>query len=313
MEDNVYEDQDTVSTVETYTVDYPLENELYLYLENVYKDNTVRWVNIFQHLNGLNQIRHNKNIIFLEKIEERLIEIIKRTEDETSTPDELEIYMKRSIQNYLEFYNITIDITKCTFYQLEDFLSAYITIFNVDLPSTEDLLEQLGDETIDPIERFTSIVSQYATYRESEIFDMIGNVSEEWFDYIRSYFRAKLHRGVEEINNDDILAIKPLLLVDKRFVTTYVVQDLLYYGQAIFNFDTYLDKLYDNIDSYATDVEPIALEIAAVNFLSADKPIKDLSTLTTYINFRALTNFTYKDALDILAPKVLEYIEAIKG
>ena len=100
MEDNVYEDQDTISTVETYAVDYPLENELYLYLENVYKDNTVRWVNIFQHLNGLNQIRHNKNIIFLEKIEERLIEIIKRTEDETSTPDELEIYMKRSIQNY---------------------------------------------------------------------------------------------------------------------------------------------------------------------------------------------------------------------
>ena len=142
---------------------------------------------------------------------------------------------------------------------------------------------------------------------------MIGNVSEEWFDYIRSYFRAKLHRGVEEINNDDILAIKPLLLVDKRFVTTYVVQDLLYYGQAVFNFDTYLDRLYDSIDSYATDIEPIALEIAAVNFLSADKPIKDLSTLTTFINFRALTNFTYKDALDILAPKVLEYIEAIKG
>ena len=261
------DDTEVLTTEESYEVDYPLDTRLYEYLQNTYGENTIRWVNIFQHLDGLNKIRHNKNVIFLDKVEDRLLEIIARTEDDTSIPAELELYMLRSIQNYLEFYGITISLENSNIYLVEDLLSAYVTIYNVDLPTTEDLCIQLGDSTIDPIERCVSILKDYFTYRESELYDMIASVGEDWFEHLRVYFYAKLHRGIEQVNDEDIAAIRPLLLVDPKFSATRVVQDTLYYGKSSYALEVYLDKLYNDLDSYDNDIEAMAMEIVAANFL----------------------------------------------
>ena len=306
------DDTEVLTTEESYEVEYPLDTRLYDFLQNTYKDNTVRWVNIFQHLDGLNKIRHNKNVIFLDKVEERLLEIIIRTEDETSIPSELETYMLRSVQNYLEFYGITISLEHSNIYLVEDLLSAYVTIYNVDLPTTEDLSIQLGDSSIDPIERCVSILKDYFTYRESELYDMIEAVGEDWFEHLRVYFYAKIHRGIEQVNDEDIVAVRPLVLADRRFSATRAVQDTLYYGKSSYALETYLDKLYNDLDSYDNDMEAMAMEIVAANFLSYDQPIKDLSTLTEIINFKAIGNIPYKEALDNIAPRVLELIEAVK-
>lgn len=299
--------------LQTNDITYQLDESLYMFLSNIYNDNTIRWVNIFQHLSNLNSIRHNKNVIFLEKLEERMLDIIRSSTDTESIPMELEIYMKRSIEHYLNFYGISINLDVSTIYTLEELLSAYVSLFNLDLPSTEQVLEDLGDDTIDPIERFVNIVKNYFTYSEAELFDMLSSVDEEWFEHMRIYFTAKIRRGMENINQNDIEKVLPLLKVDKRFSITHIVQDTLYYGYASFNFDTALDALYTSIDAYEKDVDMIALEIVATNYLSYDKPIRDLETLEKNINLVGLAHFTYIEALDNITNKVLDLLDKIKG
>lgn len=294
--------------------EFKLDESLYMLLENLYNDNTIRWVNIFKNLNSLNNVRHNRNVIFLEKLEERMLDIVREANDHVEAiPTELEIYIKRSIEHYLSFYGININLENCTIYTLEELLSAWSSLFDLDLASTEAALEELGDDSIDNIERFVAIVKNYFSYSEAELFDMIDSVDEEWFDHMRVYFQAKIHRGPEDINSNDIEAVLPLLKVDKRFSITRIVRDVLYYGKATANFDTYLDSLYSSIESYDKETDMIALEIVATNLLSYDKPIRDANTLESTVNLNGLTNFTYVETLDTIVPKVLDLLEKVKG
>ena len=286
--------------------------ELMEFLEDTYKDNTIKILNIFQDLDGLNKIYHNHNKIFLEKIEQRLLDIIYDSSTTENAVNGIETYLKRSIDYYLTLYYIELDTKELTLYELGTILHSLLVIESLDIPSTEELLTTIENDVIDNTERFVELITNYSDLSSSYLYERVKQVDDKWFDGMSIYCRSKIHRGIEEVNNDDILKIQPLLEIDSVFNSTYIIRDMLYYGYKDLTFDDMLDKLYDFINRWEDDYKAIAMEIVATNYISKDRPIKDESSLTKVINFKAFDNVEYNTAMTYIVPLVVDYLKEIR-
>lgn len=286
--------------------------ELMEFLEDTYKDNTIKILNIFQDLDGLNKIYHNHNKIFLEKMEQRLLDIIYDSPTTENAVNGIEIYLKRSIDYYLTLYYIELDTKELSLYDLGNILHSLLVIQSLDIPATEELLNIIENNVIDNIERFVELISSYIDISSSYLFERVKQVDDMWFDSMSIYCRSKIHRGIDEVNNDDIIKIQPLLENDNVFNSTYIVRDMLYYGYKDLTFDSMLDKLYDFINRWGDNYKLVAMEIFATNFISKDKPIRDKESLVKNINFKAFDNIEYNQAMTYIVPLVTDYIKEIR-
>ena len=157
------------------------------------------------------------------------------------------------------------------------------------------------------------MISQFTTVSESYVYDYVNEISDDWFEHLYVFYKAKIHRGLEDINNQDVLKVQPLVEVTSNFMTTYSVKDVLYFGYEPYYLDSYLDTLYANLDRYLNDFDSIALEIVAANYLSSDRPITGEETLLDIINFKGLKNIEYHQAMNYVVPRILDYLALIKG
>lgn len=290
--------------------EFVMDVELESYIVSVYDDNAYKVFNIFNHLAGLNAIYHNRDKIFLEKLEHKLLTIIATTTTVEDTKDLIDNYIIGSIKAYLQHYHIFIT-PDATLYQLEDLLDSILTLYMLDLPSTDEAVEAIADDLLDNKEKLTYLLSLYSTYNDIDVFDILLQVDDELFDHLLGYFKAKLHRGAEQLNEVDILKVRPLVEVDPKFSSTRVVRDILYYGYHAYTFDQYLDTLYSTIGTY-NDHTSIAFEIVATNYLSKDRPISSEDDLLKIINFQALDHIDYDYALNEIVPLVLDLMLKIK-
>lgn len=292
---------------------YEISPELIDFLQNEYQDNAIRIVNIFNHLSKLNDIFHNRYKIFLDKLDTRLVSLIVDSTTTTSAVEDIEIYLKRAIDAYLRRYYIYIDLDMVTPYDLEELLGGLETLFYLDIPTSEELIVTIENDLENNVEKMAFILSEYTNLTNSFLFDIIDNVDDVWFTNMSMFYRAKLHRGYEEVNTEDLTKIGPLLQLDNNFTSSTIIKEVLYYGFTVFNFNQYVDTLYRNIRLCLDDVDGIVLEIVATNYLSSDQPITTVTQLEELINFKALDHIDYKTASRTVIPKVIEYIEQLKG
>lgn len=300
------------TVLETDQDGYEVNEELYDFLSTSYPDTVARLLNVFSVFYSLNSIYHNQDKMYIEKLEQRLLDIIATSENTEAAKEELEVYIKRAIFNYLLRYGVEIHIEKMSVYEAIDFLEGYSNLYNLDLPSTQDLLDQIADDGIDGIERLTSAVHSYSILSESTVYDFIQKAGDTFFNHIREYLRAKLYRGVEDVNVVDIEKLTPLLKADAKFSSTRIVTDILYYGYQESSLDDMLDQLYNYINWYRDDTTGIAYEVVAINYLSTDKPLNQ-NNIAQILNFKALDHLPYPESEDILVPKILEVMGLIQG
>lgn len=291
---------------------YEMNMEFMEFIENIYKENTVKIVDIFQAFAGLNEHYINHDKFYIDKLEQRCLDIISTSLNNDDAKTGIEIYIKRSIDHYLSLYGITINSSELDIFEYSDFLNALLYLYNVDIPTAEEMLFTIENDN-DNIERFVNLVSQFTTVGESYVYDYVSEISDDWFDHLYVFYKAKIHRGLEDVNNQDVLKVQPLIEVTSNFMTTYAVKDVLYFGYEPYYFDSYLDKLYSNIDRYLNDYDSIALEIVAANFLSTDRPITGEETLLETINFKSLKGIEYHQAMNYVVPRVLDYLTLVKG
>lgn len=292
---------------------YRMNDELVKFVNEKYGDVAPRIFNIYQHLYQLNQNYHNDRKFFIEKLEQRVLDLIATSEDDDLAKERLEIYTKRALYNYFLRYGIELNIEEMTIYELDDLLEGYTALYNLDIPSCEDLLIDLGNDTVDGVERLTRVLANYSPLSESIIYDRLAQVGDHFFQHIVSYLQAKIYRGVEEYNQQDINLVLPLIRAEHGMISTRIVSDTLYYGKKDFTLDDYLDTLYVTLDSYNQDTLAIALEIVAANYLSSDRPIRSQTDLSNIINFRGLKNLEYPRSEDEIVPLVMTIMGKIKG
>ena len=291
---------------------FEINEELLSFLTQAYPDTVARLTNVFQVFYSLNTIYHNQNKFYLEKLESRLLDLINTSSSIEEAKENIEIYIKRAIFNYLVRYGIQIHTEDMSVYDTIDFLEGYSFLYNIDIPSSQDLLDKISDDGIDSIERLTEAIDNYSILSESNIYNYIEEVNETFFTHMKEYLRAKVYRGIENVNLNDIDILSPLLKVNPLFTNTRIVSDSLYYGFKEFSLLENIDMLYSYINWYLEDTLGIAYEVAALNYLSSDKPItKD--NITEIINFKSLDHIKYPESEDILVPKILEIINRIQG
>lgn len=291
---------------------FEINEELLSFLTQAYPDTVTRLTNVFQVFYSLNTIYHNQNKFYLEKLESRLLDLINTSSSIEEAKENIEIYIKRAIFNYLVRYGIQIHTEDMSVYDTIDFLEGYSFLYNIDIPSSQDLLDKISDDGIDAIERLTEAIDNYSILSESNIYNYIEEVNETFFTHMKEYLRAKVYRGIENVNLNDIDILSPLLKVNPLFTNTKIVSDSLYYGFKEFSLLENIDMLYSYINWYLEDTLGIAYEVAALNYLSSDKPItKD--NITEIINFKSLDHIKYPESEDILVPKILEIINQIQG
>ena len=291
---------------------FEINEELLSFLTQAYPDTVARLTNVFQVFYSLNTIYHNQNKFYLEKLESRLLDLINTSSSIEEAKENIETYIKRAIFNYLVRYGIQIHTEDMSVYDTIDFLEGYSFLYNIDIPSSQDLLDKISDDGIDSIERLTEAIDNYSILSESNIYNYIEEVNETFFTHMKEYLRAKVYRGIENVNLNDIDILSPLLKVNPLFANTRIVSDSLYYGFKEFSLLENIDMLYSYINWYLEDTLGIAYEVAALNYLSSDKPItKD--NITEVINFKSLDHIKYPESEDILVPKILEIINQIQG
>lgn len=290
---------------------YEMNMEFMEFIENIYKENTIKIVDIFQAFTALNEHYINHDKFYVDKLEQRCLDLISTSINNDDAKQSIEIYIKRSIDHYLGLYGITLNSDALDIFEYSDFLNALVYLYSVDIPTAEEMLFTIENDN-DNIERFVTLISQFTTVGESYVYDYIKEISDDWFDHIYTFYKAKIHRGLEDINNMDVLKVQPLVEVTSNFMTTYSVKDVLYFGYEPYYFDSCLDKLYANLNRYLNDYDSIALEIVAANYLSSDRPITGEEKLLELINFKAL-NIEYHQAMNYVVPRVLDYLALIKG
>lgn len=291
---------------------YEMNMEFMEFIENIYKENTVKIVDIFQAFTALNEHYINHDKFYVDKLEQRCLDLISTSTSNDDAKNNIEIYIKRSIDHYLGLYGITLNNSELDIFEYSDFLNALVYLYNVDIPTAEELLYTIENDN-DNIERFVTMISQFTTVGESYVYDYIKEISDDWFGHLYVFYKAKIHRGLEDINNQDVLKVQPLVEVTSNFMTTYSVKDVLYFGYEPYYLDSYLDTLYANLDRYLNDFDSIALEIVAANYLSSDRPITGEETLLDIINFKGLKNIEYHQAMNYVVPRILDYLALIKG
>nr|DAX15896.1 MAG TPA: hypothetical protein [Caudoviricetes sp.] len=291
---------------------YEMNMEFMEFIEDIYKENTVKIVDIFQAFTALNEHYINHDKFYVDKLEQRCLDLISTSTSNDDAKNNIEIYIKRSIDHYLGLYGITLNNSELDIFEYSDFLNALVYLYNVDIPTAEELLYTIENDN-DNIERFVTMISQFTTVGESYVYDYINEISDDWFGHLYVFYKAKIHRGLEDINNQDVLKVQPLVDVTSNFMTTYSVKDVLYFGYEPYYLDSYLDTLYANLDRYLNDFDSIALEIVAANYLSSDRPITGEETLLDIINFKGLKNIEYHQAMNYVVPRILDYLALIKG
>lgn len=292
---------------------YEMNIEMMEFLENVYGDDTYKIVDIYQAFAALNDHYINHDKFYIDKLEQRCLDLISTSTSNEDGRNNMEIYMKRAMDHYLSKYGITLDNSSTDIFTYSDILNALVYLYQVDLPTAEEFLVTVESDDIDNIERFVSLISQFTVTGESYIMDAVQDIGDMWFDHVRLFYRARIHRGNEEVNPNDVTKVQPLVNITSNFMATYVVKDTLYFGYEPYTFDSYLDTLYKNLDRYGNEYDSIALEIVAANYLSTDRPITGEDTLVEVINFKALSGIEYYQAMNYVVPKVLDYMSKIKG
>ena len=287
--------------------------ELMNFLEEVYKDNTIKILNIFQDFAELNNIYHNRNKFYNEKLEQRLLDIITVSNTNDDAVAGIELYINRAIDEYLKRYNIELyNITDISVFESGKILNGLATLFKVDIPVAQELLLTIDNDLIENEERFSNILASYTDMSESRIYELIKEVDDEWFKSMGKYYRALVRRGYEQVNNYDIEKLQPLVAVDSNFSTTKIATDVLYYGYTEYLFDDVLDDLYFTLNKYQDDSYSMALEIVATNYLSKDKPLSTQDQILNIINFKSL-DVDYKLVLSSVIPLCIELMNKIKG
>lgn len=291
---------------------YNIGLELLEFLENVYQSDTIKIVSIFNSLAELNEHYINHDKFYLDKLEQRCLDIIATSTSNEDGKLNMEIYIKRALDHYLSVYGIELHTEDTDIYSYSDIMQALVYLYQVDIPTATEYLPIVEADDIDNIERFTDLLSEYTIMGKSYLYDIVKDVSDDWFEHTRLFYKSMIHRGIEDVNTDDIAKVQPLVDISPKFMSTYAVRDTLYYGYIEYHLDSMLDELYTRLNVHGDDYDLIAMEIVAANYLSTDRPIQDETTLLDTINFKSLA-IDYADSLRFVVPNVLEYMNLIKG
>ena len=112
---------------------YEMNMEFMEFIENIYKENTIKIVDIFQAFTALNEHYINHDKFYVDKLEQRCLDLISTSVNNDDAKQSIEIYIKRSIDHYLGLYGITLNNSELDIFEYSDFLNALVYLYNVDI------------------------------------------------------------------------------------------------------------------------------------------------------------------------------------
>lgn len=281
-----------------YMEEYTLDDNLVVVLYELFQDNTYLIIELFQNLQKINNYRIGVDK-YIEKMEERIIENINISLSKEEAVDLVSTRIANDIIPVLNWLGIEVS-EEYTIFQLIDLINCLVLLFSLDSMGLCDIINILEsrNDTDDNVEVLTMIISNFSRYTESEIFDLIKDVKETFFNKIETY--------IEHINNNETndQAIKFMVITDelnKRFKYTFIDTTILQYfkenGYIEYEFNEKLELIshiikayieYNKISSADVHIDlpyEIALNIFLYNYLSKDKP---LINIDFYYNHQGL-------------------------
>ena len=280
--------------------EYELMPELHNYIIETFEERADVIFNIFNNFNTINSVYSLGMRYILDKLENRMLDTISTTEDTSDVKLYIEEYIRKITVDFFKRLGLLIEFDRdlLTMENLEEFLNAFITILFLDPYNSRDVLNEVDIDDINNDEKLTSILSEYIVINEDVIYRMIKSVSDEFFDILKIHLKAKIHRGDDDVNLEDLKKVEPLILYSKDFGFCRVVKNGLYFGFTDFKLEDQLDNMYKILESYHSDPKEIAYEIFATNFLSKDKPIINGEAIEKYINLKPMLGDNYLGTLD---------------
>lgn len=280
--------------------EYELMPELHNYIIETFEERADVVFNIFNNFNTINSVYSLGMRYILDKLENRMLDTISTTEDTSDVKLYIEEYIRKITVDFFKRLGLLIEFDRdlLTMENLEEFLNAFITILFLDPYNSREVLNEVEIDDINNDEKLTSILSEYIVINEDVIYRMIKSVSDEFFDILKIHLKAKIHRGDDDINLEDLKKVEPLILYSKDFGFCRVVKNGLYFGFTDFKLEDQLDNMYKILESYHSDPKEIAYEIFATNFISKDKPIINGEAIEKYINLKPMLGDNYLGVLD---------------
>lgn len=280
--------------------EYRLNKDLHNYIVEVFEERSEVIFNIFNHFSSINAVYSLGLRYKLNALEDKLFDVLSTVEDTTDVKLYFEEYLRKLTVDFFKLLGVNIDYDRelLTLENIEEFLDSVITILYLDANTSAELLSELELDDIPGDEKLVSILTGYSTIQDDVLFKMILSVSDEFFNTLIIHFKAKIHRGIEDVNPEDLKKIEPLIVYSRDFGFCKFIKNGLYYGFVNFKFEDSLDNLYRVLDSYHGDVKNIAYEIFAVNFLSKDKPIKKGEDIEEYVNIKPMIENNYLATID---------------
>lgn len=259
--------------------------------------------------------------ISVEKLNEALDEILCELETvgKTDTVDLIETMLINTLILWLARIGIMIDKDTLlekgsAFSRLRDIYLTLINIIEPDLATAKFILQCIEGDFIDDVERLSVIISEGIPNSYPEQYhEFISDVETRVFDILKTVSDLTTLKNNDDIDNNLTHIINILINIDKRFINTYIVREVL-------NFEHGSDSVIKNMQSVLSYIinnniplEDIPYELLTAILLSTNyNKINGALEFINEVNLESLLKILDQNSIDKVRETTKELLNKIK-
>lgn len=281
------------------------------YLKNILNDRNFKL--LLETVNSIDKLNMVEGlpIINLESLEEEIINIIVENEEEAGS--NLGAYVLTRISNILKtklyMYGITLEDSPNLHVTINIVFNTLNTIYDLEVYCLEEIKSLIEDQEYTYVDTFGKLCSIYNNVSETTMIEATKAVSIDFFDDLRKYILAKENTHNKELN---MTVLDQLSTLDNKYKKTGIYSDLIKDGYTDSPISTYLDNMYNYIDSYGEDIEKIAYEVAATLYIAIDTRFNLMDALDVNFNIDSIELLNNNNVnLSETSDNILNYINKL--